>query len=70
MTKIALITIHGMGRTEANYASDLRSALENRLGEKFAHLAFRNIYYQGILQPNEDRVFEEISRGGNYWLKS
>lgn len=70
MTKIALITIHGMGRTETNYASELRSELESRLGDKFAQVAFHSIYYQGILQPNEDRVFGEMAKKGEIdWIK-
>ncbi len=58
--KAAIITVHGMGRTDPSYADDLRNELKLRLGTKFQKLHFGRIYYQHILQPNEDRVWNAV----------
>lgn len=58
--KAAIITVHGMGRTEPNYADDLRGDLKARLGAMFQKLHFGKVFYQHILQPNEDRVWNSV----------
>jgi hypothetical protein len=57
----ALITIHGMGRTELDYYADLKLEIIRRLGSNWNRLHFKEVYYQGILQPNEDRVWSLVS---------
>lgn len=59
--KAALLVIHGMGRTEPDYGDEVRHRILKRLGAKAERLHFGTIYYQGILQPNEDRVWNLVS---------
>lgn len=60
MAKVALLTVHGMGETKRHYAEDLRSALVTRLDDKFEGLAFCPIYYQDVLQGNQQTVWKRI----------
>ena len=57
----ALITIHGMGRTKPNYNLDFRREVRRRLGSRGNRLHYGRVYYQGILQPNEDRVWKSMA---------
>ncbi len=61
MKEAALITIHGMGRTEPNYEQDFKREIRRRLGSRWSRLHFGKVYYQGILQPNEDRVWNLLA---------
>lgn len=60
--KAAFITVHGMGRTDPDYHCDLVADLEERLGPLAEALHCGSVYYQGILQPNEDRVWDKLGR--------
>ncbi len=60
MPDIAVITFHGMGETKRNYAYELFSRLENKLSpETLANIHFDSVYYQDILQTNQERYFDE-----------
>ena len=59
--KVALLVMHGMGRTEPDYGREVSRRILKRLGTKGKRLHFGTIYYQGILQPNEDRVWNLVS---------
>lgn len=56
--KAAFITVHGMGRTEADYNEEIVRDIRHRLGASSEALHVGKVYYQDILQPNEDRVWE------------
>lgn len=58
MAKAALLTIHGMGRTSCDYNQGLVQQLKGRLGSGYFDLHVGSIYYQDILQHNEERVWE------------
>lgn len=60
--KAALITVHGMGSTEASYDRAVVAELRRRLGARYADLHVGKVYYQGILQPNENRVWKGVGR--------
>lgn len=60
--KAAFITIHGMGRTELDYNHDIVSEMKDRLKSLSEHLHFGKVYYQDILQQNEDRVWNNVVR--------
>jgi hypothetical protein len=57
----ALLTIHGMGRTERDYASDFFSEIQSLLEDKADRFHYESIYYQFILQENQDRVWQRVS---------
>lgn len=59
--KAAFITVHGMGRTELNYDDEIVQELKGRLGSLADDLHFGKVYYQDILQPNEDRVWDSVA---------
>lgn len=58
----ALITVHGMGSTPRDYSSELIRCLEHELDASFARLHVESVYYQGILEANENRVWQKMSR--------
>ncbi len=53
MSKVALLTIHGMGEQPLDYADDMRRALSHRMGASFANVDVHSVYYQHLLKPNE-----------------
>lgn len=58
--KAALITVHGMGETQPNYNAELVGQLKRRLGSAAEDLHIGSVYYQGILQRNESRVWRRV----------
>ena len=53
MSKVALLTIHGMGEQPLDYADDMRRALSHRMGAAFSDVDVHSVYYQHLLKPNE-----------------
>ena len=53
MSRVALLTIHGMGEQPLDYADDMRRALSHRMGAAFADVDVHSVYYQHLLKPNE-----------------
>jgi hypothetical protein len=66
MANLAIITIHGMGETEANYADALESNLRSRLAAEWAQISYQSVYYQGLLQENQKRLFAKMERHLSY----
>ncbi|TQV87572.1 hypothetical protein [Aliikangiella coralliicola] len=62
--KVAVITIHGMGNTEKDYADELFEKLRKYIGVDKRKVHFGSVYYQDILQPNEERVFKKMKKAG------
>lgn len=60
-TDIAVLTIHGMGEQNHLYALPLIKDVKRRLGNKKDYVFFRSIYYQDILQENQEDVFFRMS---------
>lgn len=60
MKTVSLIAVHGMGRTEKNYADDFFQEVVKRLGKDGKRLHPEATYYQHLLQPNEDRVWKQV----------
>ena len=58
---VALLTIHGMGRTRRCYAEPLMDSLRKGLGSSLSdRVYFGSVFYQNILQPNQSRVFKNM----------
>ncbi|MCG2586158.1 hypothetical protein [Massilia sp. TS11] len=56
--KLALVTIHGMGKTDPHYQKPLEDKLRKKLGAAFGQgILLKPVYYQGILQPNENEIW-------------
>lgn len=60
--KAALITIHGMGKTEPTYADSFLKKINKKLGSRSENLHTDKIYYQKILQDNEDLVWGRMMK--------
>lgn len=58
--------MHGMGTTQPGFANGLRTVLQARLGPLFADLHFNEVYYQSVLQANEERVWSKVSDKVNW----
>lgn len=59
MKKIALITVHGMGETEENYADDFKKKLQSKLlPNEWDQVSFQPVYYQDLLQTPQSELFE------------
>lgn len=60
MQQAALITVHGMGETDSGYANKLLKTILRQLGTNAKQLHSNSVYYQDILQQNEQRVWQAI----------
>jgi hypothetical protein len=61
MAEVALITVHGMGETGPAYAQALMDRLRGMLGALAGQVVMRAVYYQHILQENQEYVFKRTS---------
>lgn len=68
---LAILPVHGMGRTERDFADELRDALKKRLGTaSWRHVQWEPVYYQGLLQKAEDEVFKHLRQAAELdWIK-
>lgn len=60
MKSIALVTIHGMGETQPDYADKLFDKLQLGLAANAAQLYCGTVYYQDLLLYNEQRVWQAV----------
>lgn len=65
-----LIAVHGMGETKPAFSDDLVDELSKALGGVDSRrILFDTIYYQGILQPNQNALFKRMRRRELDWIK-
>ncbi|MDN4059510.1 hypothetical protein QPK31_14885 [Massilia sp. YIM B02769] len=63
MPTVALVSVHGMGETPRNYAAEVFGQMRSRLGPDLRErLACYSVYYQDILQKNEQLVWNRVDR--------
>ena len=68
MAKIGILTIHGMGRQKPNFDDELRQNLTNRLDPSTRDdVIFKKIFYQGLIQGNQDKVWEAVNLKGGWF---
>ena len=68
MAKIGILTIHGMGRQKPNLDDELRQNLTNRLDSSTRDdVIFKKIFYQGLIQGNQDKVWEAVNLKGGWF---
>lgn len=60
MNTLALLTIHGMGETQSDYADKLFRQLQQNLAATADQLYCNSVYYQDLLQYNEQRVWQAV----------
>lgn len=68
---LAILPIHGMGKTQRDFADDIRDALKKRLGPAaWKHVHWEPVYYQGLLQKAEEDVFSHMRQAAELdWIK-
>lgn len=57
---VALIAIHGMGKTPTTYADETFKRVRQKLGDRRDGVDCRAVYYQNLLQTNQDAVWQRI----------
>ena len=70
--KAALITVHGQGQTTVDYAQELEEELKKRLGSRWEEIAFETVYYQSVLQTNQENVWSRMPASvtrSSTWLR-
>ncbi|ARD20856.1 hypothetical protein [Shewanella japonica] len=65
MKKVALITLHGMGKYKPNYYADLEQSLKDMLGDDWAKVSFQNVQYAPILQDPQNELWNDMSTEPN-----
>ena len=60
MKTVALITLHGMGETQPDYADELFQRLQQSLSQQAQQLYYNTVYYQDLLEYNEKRVWQAL----------
>lgn len=72
--KIAIVLTHGMGDISKSEFEDdidqLSRAVEKRVGNNYSEILFKPVYFQDILQDNQNAVFKETKRESEIdWIK-
>lgn len=63
---LALLMIHGMGKTECGYSEDFQARIRQYLGADRDRVSFQEIYYQDILQGPQVRYYEAVRNRLDY----
>ena len=63
MAKLAVLAIHGIGKTRRGYSQKLETHLRRAVGKEVSdELCFVEIDYQRHLQGNQERLWERVRR--------
>ncbi len=62
MSKLGLITIHGMGSTPLGYADNFFEDLKDRLGPSWSRIKNLSVYYQDILEFNQEDYWARVDK--------
>ncbi|MDJ0922206.1 MAG: hypothetical protein QNI84_13850 [Henriciella sp.] len=58
---VGVIFVHGMGETSGGYSGDIQSLLREYMPSAvYEGLRFQEVFYQDILQQNEERYFKAV----------
>ena len=71
MSELAIIAVHGMGDTKRNFDQRLKKEIRDRVGDdRWQNLVWRQVYFQDILQENQERVMQDSMRQANVdWIR-
>lgn len=71
MKELIILPVHGMGTTERNYADELQRRLRRGLGDTaWRKTLFDPIYYQDLIQANQERVWTDVASQARVAWKS
>lgn len=63
MASLGILTLHGMGKTQPDYADELFEEIDDRLGPDLdGHVETEAAFYQDILHDNQKRYFDSVKR--------
>lgn len=65
MQKVALITLHGMGKYKPTYYFDLQEKLIKEFGEFWSQISFSPVQYQVALQENQNDLWNKMMAESN-----
>jgi len=60
--KLAVVSIHGMGKQEENFADAMHLELQGRFGGQPGDLVFDKIFWADVLSGAEDKLFERVTK--------
>ncbi len=67
---VAVVTVHGMGDVEANYADKIENELKNSLQNDWDRIHFENIYYADVFQKFQNTLFDRYKKNDDIdWLR-
>lgn len=71
MKELAIVAIHGMGKTDEDFDHRLKAALRDRVGDsRWSRIVWEKVYYQDILQPHQKRLMNaSMVEGDVDWIK-
>ena len=69
--RIGILVLHGMGEQPPDFDHDLKAKLLARLGDTVASdVAWQNVYYQPIMQHNQEEVWKRVAAQQPRWMNS
>ena len=63
--ELAVLVVHGMGSQEPGFAKELCDELGERLGDAAERVAWKEVYWQDVLEPRELAYFDRARRAPN-----
>ena len=67
--EVIIIAVHGMGDTKRNFADRLEKKLAAKLGIDWSKVYFDSVFYQDILQTNQERIFNNMRKKDLDWMR-
>jgi hypothetical protein len=62
MSRIGVLVVHGMGRQEAGFSSELKSAVVDRLADRAWRMEWHEVRWASILEPRETLLSDWMSK--------
>lgn len=70
MKKIAVVFVHGMGKSKKDFASPIIEKLSEHMGEEFNDILFKQVNYSTKIQKNQDAFIGRLGdMGGRLMMK-
>jgi hypothetical protein len=68
--EVVLLTLHGMGKFDSDYAHDLKNEDSDSLGTSdWAKVYFAPVLFSDLLQDNQEKVMDAMKKGDLDWIK-
>lgn len=67
--EIIVVAVHGMGDTKIDFYKGLQKKLSSELGSDWNRVLFSSVYYQDVLQDNQERVYKAMIKKELDWTR-